>query len=294
MRCLPDDESLSGPMKPTPSLLACPYLMQVLHAPGATWGRSRLMRLSGQAEVTPHVDLNYYWRERMRVHVPITTTPSVRFQCGDAETHMAEGECWLFDTWRMHRVLNEGSDERIHLVADTVGGEGFWDLVGGGRTPGPAPRSWQPRLVPPDGSARPALDLESFNLPTVMTPWEVREHIVFLLSDALPDGNLAAIQQALLLFSRRWQGLWSRYGDGGDGWPRYRDLLERTRADLLARGIDRSGDAMRRESSRALRRCRGLWKERLRPQASERAARTGARRARCAVAQNLGLSVVDS
>ncbi len=261
---------------------------------GATWGRSRLMRLSGQAEVAPHVDLNYYWRERMRVHVPITTTPSVRFQCGDAETHMAEGECWLFDTWRMHRVLNEGSDERIHLVADTVGGQGFWDLVGGGRTPGPAPRSWQPRLVPPDGSARPALDLESFNLPTVMTPWEVREHIVFLLSDALPAGNLAAIQQALLLFSRRWQGLWSRYGDVGDGWPRYRDLLECTRADLLARGIDRSGDTMRRKSSRALRRCRRPWKERPRPQASEHAARTGARRARCAVAQNLGLSVVDS
>lgn len=235
----PDDESLSGPMKATPSLLACPYLMQVLHALGATWGRSRLMRLSGQAEVTPHVDLNYYWRERMRVHVPITTTPSVRFQCGNAEIHMAEGECWLFDTWRKHRVLNEGNDERIHLVADTVGGEGFWDLVGGGRTPGLAPQSWQPRLVLPDPSARPALDLESFNLPKVMTPWEVREHIVFLLSDALPDGNLAAIHQALLLFSRRWQGLWSCHGDGGDGWPRYRDLLERTSADLLARGIDK-------------------------------------------------------
>jgi len=151
---------------------------------------------------------------------------------------MAEGECWLFDTWRLHRVLNQGNDERIHLVADTVGGEGFWGLVGGGRTPGPAPQGWQPRLVPPDTSARPELDLESFNLPKVMTPWEVREHIVFLLGDALPDDNLAAIHQALLVFSRRWQGLWSCYGDGGDGWPRYRDLLERTQADLLARGIE--------------------------------------------------------
>ncbi len=245
----PDDESLSGPMQPTPSLLACPYLTQVLHALGATWGRSRLMRLSGQAEVTPHVDLNYYWRERMRVHVPITTTPSVRFQCGEAETHMAQGECWLFDTWRMHRVLNEGSDERIHLVADTVGGEGFWDLVSKGRTHGPAPRTWQPRLVAPDAAVRPQLDLESFNLPAVMTPWELREHIVFLLSDAGADANLASIQQALLLFSRRWHGLWSIHGDRREGWPRYRDLLERTRADLLERGIDRIG----------LRNEMGLW-----------------------------------
>lgn len=245
----PDDESLAGPMKPTPSLLACPYTMQVLHALGATWGRSRLMRLSGQAEVTPHVDLDYYWRERMRVHVPITTTPSVRFQCGNAETHMAEGECWLFDTWRLHRVLNEGNDERIHLVADTVGGEGFWGLVGGGRTPGLAPQSWQPRLVPSNPSARPALDLESFNLPKVMTPWEVREHIVFLLGDALSDDNLPAIHQTLLVFSRRWHGLWSCHGDGGDGWPRYRELLERTSAELLARGIDKIG----------LRNQAGLW-----------------------------------
>ncbi len=91
------------------------------------------MRLSGQAEVTPHVDINYYWRERMRVHVPIITTLSVRFQCGDAEVNMAEGECWIFDTWRMHRVLNDSNHDRIHLVADTVGGRRFWDLVAAGR-----------------------------------------------------------------------------------------------------------------------------------------------------------------
>ena len=69
-------------MAPTPHLLACPYLMQVLDAIGATWGRSRLMRLSGAAEVTPHVDTDYYWRDHMRVHVPIVTQPTVRFLCG--------------------------------------------------------------------------------------------------------------------------------------------------------------------------------------------------------------------
>jgi len=74
----PDSDEVAGPMRPTPHLLRCPYLMQTLDAVGATWGRSRLMRLSGQAEVTPHVDINYYWRERVRVHVPILTQPTVR------------------------------------------------------------------------------------------------------------------------------------------------------------------------------------------------------------------------
>ncbi|HET6397159.1 MAG TPA: aspartyl/asparaginyl beta-hydroxylase domain-containing protein, partial [Pseudoxanthomonas sp.] len=145
----PDSDELSGPMRPTPALEQCPYLMQVLDALGATWGRARLMRLSGQAEVRAHVDINYYWRERMRVHVPIVTTPAVRFQCGEGEVNMAAGECWIFDTWRRHRVLNEGEHTRIHLVADTVGGERFWDLLAQARPPGARGADWRPVAVPP-------------------------------------------------------------------------------------------------------------------------------------------------
>lgn len=64
----PASDSTAGPMRATEHLLRCPYLMQVLGAIGGTWGRSRLMRLSGRAEVTPHVDINYYWRERAPSH----------------------------------------------------------------------------------------------------------------------------------------------------------------------------------------------------------------------------------
>ncbi len=238
----PDNDELAGEMRPTPVLEQCPYLMQALDALGATWGRARLMRLSGQAEVKPHVDINYYWRERMRVHIPVVTTPSVRFQCGDGEINMAEGECWIFDTWRRHRVVNAGNDTRIHLVADTVGGDRFWDLLTAGRPPGQRGPEWQPRLVSPgDLSRRPMLDFETVNAPVVMTPWEVREHIVFLLGEAVPDSRLAAIQAALLAFARRWQALWSCYGERSEGWPRYRELLQATRSELVAKGIDAIG-----------------------------------------------------
>ena len=119
-------------MRATAHLERCPYLQQVLYSIGATWGRTRLMRLSGQAEVTPHVDVNYYWRERVRVHVPIVTQPTVRFTCGDAKINMRAGECWLFDTWRMHNVVNDHVLPRIHLVADTVGGIGLLAARGPG------------------------------------------------------------------------------------------------------------------------------------------------------------------
>ena len=101
----------------------------MLDSIGGTWGRTRLMRLAGNAEVMPHVDVNYYWRERVRVHVPIVTQPTVRFSCGGAQVNMRAGECWIFDTWRPASRGQRSRTARIHLVADTVGGAAFWDHV---------------------------------------------------------------------------------------------------------------------------------------------------------------------
>jgi hypothetical protein len=233
----PDSDAVAGPMLPTPYLQRCPYLQRVLSSVGATWGRTRLMRLSGQAEVTPHVDVNYYWRERVRVHVPIVTQPTVRFSCGDAEINMRAGECWLFDTWRMHNVVNDHSLPRIHLVADTVGGIGFWQLVARARPHTRISAEWQPTFIAPEPSAQPTLDFELENVPDVMTPWEIRAHVAFALAEALPHRNLPPIQQRLLMFVRDWHGLWSAYGERREGWPRYRALLDAARRDLAAFGV---------------------------------------------------------
>ncbi|MEO7251341.1 MAG: aspartyl/asparaginyl beta-hydroxylase domain-containing protein [Arenimonas sp.] len=231
---IPESDNVCGPMRPTAHLTRCPYLMQVLSSVGGTWGRTRLMRLSGHAEVTPHVDINYYWRERVRVHVPIITQPTVRFSCGEAQINMAAGECWIFDTWRAHHVVNDSELSRIHLVADTVGGEGFWNLVNAGKPSGREIDGWTPRTIAPVADARPALDYESVNLPVVMTPWEMREHIIFMLGEAEPHPNLAAMHQLLLRLSRHWQALWSCYGEDLAGLPRYRELLDKTQRDLRA------------------------------------------------------------
>jgi hypothetical protein len=234
----PESDEVYGAMRPTPHLLRCPYLMQVLEAVGGTWGRTRLMRLSGQAEVKLHVDINYYWRERMRVHVPIVTQPTVRFYCGDAQLNMAAGECWIFDTWRRHRVVNDAARPRIHLVADTVGGDAFWSHMAGARPGGQEIAGWQARRVAPRPGTTPALDYESVNAPVVMTPWELREHAIFLLGEAEPGPRVQALRQVLLRLARRWQALWSAYGEDAAGWPRYRALLDETMPDLRAHGAD--------------------------------------------------------
>ena len=223
----PDSDAVAGPMRPTPYLEQCPYLMQVLAHLGAVWGRTRLMKLVGQAEVSPHFDMNYYWRERMRVHVPIVTQPAVRFICGEAEVNMAPGECWIFDTWRTHRVINAADEERIHLVADTVGSSTLRDLIAEGRaTSGSAaPSGWRPSFVPPSPQRDTRLKFESSNVPDVMTPWELKEHIFFLLGEAKPHAQLSAAKQHAMHFLVEWQALWAEHGDQPAGWPAYRHAL---------------------------------------------------------------------
>ncbi|MEO6967400.1 MAG: sulfotransferase [Rhodanobacteraceae bacterium] len=221
----PESDSIAGPMRPTEYLNRCPYLKQTLAHIGAVWGRTRLMKLTGQAEVSKHADTNYYWRERVRVHVPVVTRPAVRFLCGDAEVNMAPGECWIFDTWREHRVINAQNDERVHLVADTVGSDAFWERVGRGRALGQNNSAWRADLVQPDESISPLL-LESVNVPRVMSPWELREHIGFLLRELRPHPQQQQFLQSATRFFMAWQALWAEFGDSEAGWPAYRSELD--------------------------------------------------------------------
>ena len=222
----PASDAIAGPMRPTPYLEQCPYLVQVLARLGAVWGRTRLMKLIGGAEVTPHADINYYWRDRVRVHVPIQTQPGVRFICGDAEVNMAPGECWIFDTWRPHRVINVADQERVHLVADTVGGKAFWEIVGRGRAPGhDNVPGWRPEPFGGGMQADTPMIFESSNAPQVMTPWELRNHIEFILAHVLPHPQLGVVQQLASHFMADWHALWAQYGESRAGWPEYRRAL---------------------------------------------------------------------
>ena len=224
----PADETFDGPMRPTPYLRACPSLAQVFASLGATIGRSRLMRLSGQAEVSRHFDQGYYWADRVRVHVPIMTQPTVRFECGDMAINMAAGECWIFDTWRMHRVLNDAEAARIHLVIDTVGGNGFWDLVERGRVPDARSQgAWQPQRAWPRPGTETPFPLETVNVPVVMNPWEMRIHFAQLFGDVQPHPQLPQVQRLAAQLLRGWQGLWAQHGDGAEGHRHYRALLDR-------------------------------------------------------------------
>jgi uncharacterized protein (TIGR03032 family) len=220
----PDNDDVQGPMRPTPHLARCPYLRQVLGAFQAVWGRSRLMRLDGNAEATAHADTNYYWTQHARVHVPIITGDDVEFRCGDASVHMAAGEAWIFDTWQIHNVLNPHPTRRIHLVADTIGSAEFWHLADRGI----AGEAAQHLAYDPLRAV--TIATETFNQPVVMPPAGMNEMIELLL-DTTP-AEVPELRAILYSLRNDWRSAYARFGETPEGFPLYRQLLERAESAL--------------------------------------------------------------
>ena len=231
-----DNDAVSGEMKTTAALAACPYAQQVLASFSTVWSRSRFMRIEGGASVPQHSDMNYHWFHRVRVHVPVITRPEVRFHCAGESVHMGPGEAWIFDNWREHRVENPTPDARVHLVADTSGTSAFWRLLAKAESKNFGPSLPAARLVPYDPAARPQILTERYNTARLMPAAEVEQLTFDLLHDLAPaeakpesaaaPGQLAAVMAE---FCHDWRSLWSLFGDAPDGRGQFEQLLAATR-----------------------------------------------------------------
>ncbi len=216
----PADDSTRGAMQPTPYLDALPYLRRVLGALDTVIGRSRLMRIEEEGDLDEHVDTNYYWRDHLRVHVPVLTNPDVDFVCDGVSEHMAAGEVWVFDTWRRHGVHNPANMPRIHAVIDTVGTASLWKLI--------EHPDVEERFVVVDGTDQDALVMETVNFPIVMAPWELERTLDDVLADCARTDPAAAdvIAGELVPFRHEWRAAWARYGDRPEGRPTFEALRQ--------------------------------------------------------------------
>lgn len=224
-------DRISGPMAPTEHLLKLPYVMAVMGELGGVWGRSRLMRLAPGAEVPRHVDVHYYWRTHIRIHIPIYTNPDVTFTCGSEHVHMAAGESWIFDSFEVHDVQNRGSQDRLHLVLDTVGGDRMWQLIEEAQD-GIVPPS--ERWTPDPSGIPPELRFEQFNLPRIMSTWEVQCHINYVAKAVVPGSSTEPVLKRMERFAAIWQAIWSQFEDSDDGVPAYRSAIEAAQNDISA------------------------------------------------------------
>lgn len=232
-----DNDSFEGEKRATPHLQRCAYMQQVMASFGEVLSRSRLMKLDAGAEVSLHVDFNYHWYSRVRIHIPVITSPEVIFQCGRERLHMAAGECWIFDSWRRHRVTNGGTRDRVHLVIDLCGSSRFWGMVRKAEALDSAAIDATAGLVAfePDKSVN--LRLERFTSLPVMAPGECAALIDDLIADfsgnPANDPVLVRRYTALLRgFAQDWRELWVLWGHEPEGIASYRALIEQTRKQL--------------------------------------------------------------
>jgi uncharacterized protein (TIGR03032 family) len=233
----PENDGVKGRMQPTPHLVRSPYLRRVLGALGAPIGRTRLMRIDGNSEATEHVDVNYYWQQRVRVHVPIVTDPAVVFTCGSRAQHMAPGQCWIFDTWRRHNVINPNPTRRIHLVADTAGSPSFQELLSGDR-------ETEAVAFEPHRDVHPPIEVH--NYPLVMTPAEMQGLFEILEPELRSSEAARALRQEVSELIAAWTDLFRRHAEAPVGWRDYAENLERAERRLelhvgtvtLANGVD--------------------------------------------------------
>ena len=227
-------DALAGPMAATEHLKSCEYVQQIMAEVGGVWGRSRFMGLAAGAAVPLHIDINYYWRTHLRIHIPVITNPDVLFTCGDETIHMAPGECWIFDSFRWHEVHNKGSEQRVHLVLDTVGGGLLPQLMKDAEADTAQPR----RFAPGSGKGK-GLLFERVNSPKVMSPWEIRCHIAFIREHAGADPKVLAVLDRVEEFVDEWAAVWSRFGAEDGGYRSYSRLLLNVRAAVDRLGVSR-------------------------------------------------------
>ena len=91
---------------------------------GERLGRVMITRLAPGKQIYAHSDigtdgLHYdtepYWS---RFHVLLQCPTEALFQAGKEIVWMPEGSCWWFDNTTLHRVWNDGQEDRLTLIID--------------------------------------------------------------------------------------------------------------------------------------------------------------------------------
>ena len=224
-----ENDDLDGTMKASPRLEKTPYMRQLMARFDTVIGRTRLMRLAPGASVSEHTDSHYFWRNHLRIHIPIITDPQVRFYCGTEDIHMAPGEAWTFNNWLTHSVENHSDISRIHLIIDTVGSSALWRMIN--------EQHDEAQRVDYEADEVPDLRLESYAGLPVMPYAELRSDLGKLTDDILlTDDKAAQLQKKLKLrtadFIHDWHSQWMEHGPVIAGFDGFKRLLESFRADI--------------------------------------------------------------
>lgn len=98
-----------------------PLVAQVLAKlgkPGGMVTRLALVRLRAGIKIEPHVDNHDMAARAHRLHVALSSSPSVTYKIGGRKLAMQQGHAYDFNNKLRHSVRNEGRNARINLFVD--------------------------------------------------------------------------------------------------------------------------------------------------------------------------------
>ncbi|MCS3798005.1 aspartyl/asparaginyl beta-hydroxylase domain-containing protein [Niastella sp. OAS944] len=102
-------------------LKQCPSVRLLLDSLQCEKLSARFLNLHAGAVIKEHTDKELYFEKgEARLHFPIVTNPFVEFYLDNERLPMQEGECWYINANLPHRLANNGSNNRIHLVVDCM------------------------------------------------------------------------------------------------------------------------------------------------------------------------------
>lgn len=104
------------------SLPACRVLVEdLMHTVGAMQlGRVIITKLGSGRSITPHIDEGDAAEYYRRYHYCVQGEPGNTFIIDNKAQQMRSGEFWQVNNRKVHSVINNSYDDRIHIVIDMV------------------------------------------------------------------------------------------------------------------------------------------------------------------------------
>jgi len=95
-------------------------IINTYYQPGGTLLRAMAAKLKAQGRIPPHRDKLDSFHIGHRVHVPITTSASVRYTISGKPYQFEVGNAYEINNQKLHSVMNMGQDDRISFIFDYV------------------------------------------------------------------------------------------------------------------------------------------------------------------------------
>jgi hypothetical protein len=122
----------------TPNLEKSPYLKSIVNqfSEYTTVNLVRLLFLAPDSIVKEHKDPTLALEEEksmIRLTIPIDNNDGVEFFLNNKLVDMKVGECWYLRLSDSHRVINEGTTDRINLTIDVIPNDKIIEMINNAR-----------------------------------------------------------------------------------------------------------------------------------------------------------------